>query len=217
MGLVRRKKLLRRKKRQICWGKLSSTRPPSRSEAKKSSEPVGSPADILEWIYDLKLFKLIVPEEFAGRPTPLPDMLRVFDELSAIDGSLGWLVHIGAAGGFFVPSFAKETARELFSPRDAVIAGTGFPAGRAGRVQGGYHVSGRWFYASGAQYASLFTAIVPSPRRTARRSSALSPFGPTKSRCLTIGVPLALKERRATHSLQIRCSSRMNGYLPWAT
>lgn len=107
----------------------------------------GLPADILEWIYDLKLFKLIVPEEFAGRPTPLPDMLRVFDELSAIDGSLGWLVHIGAAGGFFVPSFAKETARELFSPRDAVIAGTGFPAGRAGRVQGGYHLSRPHFFA----------------------------------------------------------------------
>lgn len=89
------------------------------------------PEDILTWIYDHKLFKLMVPIEFGGRPTPLPDLLRIFDELSAIDGSIGWLVHIGAAGGFFVPSFAKETARKLFAPREAVIAGSGFPAGRA--------------------------------------------------------------------------------------
>lgn len=116
------------------------------------------PQDILEWIYDLKLFKLVLPAELGGQPTPLPELLRIFDELSAIDGSLGWLVHIGAAGGFFAPSFTKETAYELFSPREAVIAGSGFPAGRAQRVDGGYKVSGRWMYASGAQYATLFTA-----------------------------------------------------------
>ena len=84
-------------------------------------------------------------------------MLRIFDELSFLDGSLGWLVHI-STGGYFAPSFEKETARRLFSPREAVIAGTGFPAGRARRVEGGYRVSGRWFYASGAQYATVFTA-----------------------------------------------------------
>ena len=62
------------------------------------------PEDILEWIYDLKLFKLMVPAEFAGRPTPpLPELLLVFDELSAIDGSLGWLVHIGRGGRVFCP------------------------------------------------------------------------------------------------------------------
>lgn len=116
------------------------------------------PEDILEWIYEHRLFKLLVPEEFGGRPTPLPEMLRIFEELSAVDGSLGWLVHIGAAGGYFAPSFAKETARELFTPREAVIAGSGYPAGRARRAPGGYRVSGRWRYASGAQYATLFTA-----------------------------------------------------------
>lgn len=116
------------------------------------------PEDILEWVYDHQLFKIMVPKEFGGRPTSLPDALRIFEALSAIDGSLGWLVHIGAAGGFFAPSFEKETARSFFSPREAVIAGSGFPSGQAHPVEGGYMVSGRWLYASGAQYASLFTA-----------------------------------------------------------
>jgi len=116
------------------------------------------PADILEWIYDHRLFKLLVPRELGGRPVPLPTMLRIFDELSAVDGSLGWLVQIGAGGGYFAPSFAQDTARALFSPREAVIAGSGYPVGRAQRVAGGYRVTGRWRYISGSPYATVFTA-----------------------------------------------------------
>ena len=116
------------------------------------------PEDILAWIYDHRLFKLLIPEELGGRPTPLPEMLRIFDELSAADGTVGWLVQIGAGGGYFAPSFDAETVRELLGPRAAVIAGSGFPAGRARRVEGGYLVTGRWRYASGAPYATVFTA-----------------------------------------------------------
>lgn len=116
------------------------------------------PEAIVEWLYDLKLFKLMVPTVFGGRPTPLPELLYVLEELSAIDGSLGWNVDTGTGAGFFVPSFSEATARQLFSPREAVFTGTGFPAGRARRVAGGYNVSGRWLYASGCQYATMFSA-----------------------------------------------------------
>lgn len=116
------------------------------------------PEDIIQWLYDLKLFKLMVPTEFGGRPTPLPELLRVLEELSAMDGSIGWNVDTGTGAGYFVPSFSKEQARKLFSPREAVFCGTGFPAGRARPVAGGYKVTGRWLYASGCQYASMFSA-----------------------------------------------------------
>ena len=46
----------------------------------------------------------------------------------------------------------------LFGPPGALIAGSGAPDGRAERVAGGYRVTGRWRYASGAHYASTFTA-----------------------------------------------------------
>src|SRR5690606_32949826 len=39
-----------------------------------------------------------------------------------------------------------------------VFCGTGFPAGRARKVNGGYRVIGHWLYASGCQYASMFSA-----------------------------------------------------------
>ena len=39
-----------------------------------------------------------------------------------------------------------------------MIAGSGAPDGRAFREKGGYRVSGCWHYASGAHYATSFTA-----------------------------------------------------------
>jgi len=140
------------------WAAMAAQAPALRERGLEIERLGRLPDDILQWIYDHRLFKLLVPREFGGRPTAFPEILRIVDELSAIDGTLGWLVQIGAGGGYFVPAFAKETARELFSPREAVIAGSGYPAGRAQRTAGGYRVSGRWFYASGAPYATHFTA-----------------------------------------------------------
>ncbi|MBE3596440.1 MAG: acyl-CoA dehydrogenase [Hydrogenibacillus sp.] len=129
------------------------------------------PDDVLVWMIRHKLFKLFVPKSLGGAELTLQEAVRVYEALAAIDGSLGWLSQIGSGGGFFVPSFEPEVARRFFEDPRAVIAGTGHPAGRARRVPGGYVVSGRWKYASGAQYATLFTAnaVLEEGARTGAR------------------------------------------------
>jgi alkylation response protein AidB-like acyl-CoA dehydrogenase len=114
--------------------------------------------ELLAWLRERRLFKLFVPKEFGGLEFTLTAAVRLYEELAALDGSLGWLVQIGAGGGFFVPSFPPEVARELFAPPEAVIAGTSYVGGRARRLPKGFCVSGYWRYASGAAYATLFTA-----------------------------------------------------------
>src|SRR5690606_2270807 len=88
----------------------------------------------------------------------LCDALSIYHAAARIDGSLGWAVMIGAGGGSFAAFLEPESAREIFGPEAAVIAGSGAPDGRAERVPGGYRVRGRWRYASGAPYATTFTA-----------------------------------------------------------
>lgn len=112
---------------------------------------------VLEAIYEQGLFKLLVPVELGGHMLPLPEALRIFERAARIDGSFGWLVTIGAGGGYFAASMKPEVCREMFSPREAVIAGSGYPAGEARRMKGGFQVRGRWKYISGATYATLFT------------------------------------------------------------
>lgn len=113
---------------------------------------------LLEYIYDNKLFKLFVPKSLGGLMLPLPEALQVFEEAARIDGSFGWAVTIGSGGGFFSATLPPKQAQALFAPRQAVVAGSGYPNGVARKAEGGYHVCGRWSTCSGSTYASVFTA-----------------------------------------------------------
>jgi alkylation response protein AidB-like acyl-CoA dehydrogenase len=114
--------------------------------------------EVLTEIYKQRLFKLFVPDTLNGRITDLPDAIKIFEEAAYIDGSFGWLITIGSGGGYFAPIFAPEVASKLFTPADAVVAGSGHPSGTAVSAEGGYRVSGSWRYCSGASYATIFTA-----------------------------------------------------------
>ncbi|AVK86858.1 acyl-CoA dehydrogenase [Lysinibacillus sp. B2A1] len=115
------------------------------------------PIDILEAIYEQKLFKLFTPKELGGKELNLLEGMKVFQQMSALDGNLGWLVTIGTGGNAFIPTFNQEVCKKIFSPRNAVIAGSGYPTGIAVQMEGGYRVSGQWKYCSGADYATTFT------------------------------------------------------------
>ncbi|MGG3279258.1 acyl-CoA dehydrogenase [Paenibacillus solani] len=114
--------------------------------------------EMLRTIYDHRLFHLFVPDELEGRMTSLTEAARIFQESARIDGNLGWLVTIGAGGGFFAAYMSNEISRRVFAHREAVIAGSGMPTGTARKVDGGYIVNGSWKYCSGSTYATTFTA-----------------------------------------------------------
>lgn len=114
--------------------------------------------EMLRTIYDHRLFHLFVPDELEGRMTTLPEAARIFQESARIDGNLGWLVTIGAGGGFFAAYMSAKISRRVFAHREAVIAGSGMPTGTARKVDGGYVVNGSWKYCSGSTYATTFTA-----------------------------------------------------------
>lgn len=135
-----------------------SIREKIKSQAALIEEKRTLPDELLEIAYDEKLFKLFVPTYLGGRMLELPEAIRLFQEASAIEGSFGWLVTIGSGGNMFVPHFKEETCQQLFSPKEAVIAGSGHPTAIARKTEGGYYVSGEWKYCSGAPYASMFTA-----------------------------------------------------------
>ncbi|GIP26888.1 hydroxylase [Paenibacillus sp. J23TS9] len=131
--------------------------------------------EALQYIYDKKLFHLFVADDLDGNMTPLPEAIRIFQECSRIDGSFGWLVTIGAGGGYFAPFMTMEIGRKVFSSSDAVIAGSGAPTGTARKVDGGYMVSGRWKYCSGSTHATTFTANAVLDQEETRLDSGETP------------------------------------------
>lgn len=116
------------------------------------------PAAIGEPLLREGFFRLWIPLANGGLELPLADALRIYEAAAALDGSLGWAVMIGAGGGLFAAWLPPQGAQQLFGSPQALVAGSGSPSGVAERVPGGYRVQGRWRFASGAHYASVFTA-----------------------------------------------------------
>jgi alkylation response protein AidB-like acyl-CoA dehydrogenase len=104
------------------------------------------------------LFRLWIPKRCGGFELDLPEALQIYEAAARLDGSIGWAVMIGSGGGLFAAYLDASTANSLYARPEAVVAGSGSPDGRAFRERGGYRVSGCWHYASGAHYATTFTA-----------------------------------------------------------
>lgn len=112
----------------------------------------------LDLIYEEGWFKMLVPRRFGGLALPLPEVVRLEEAISRADGSAGWTVTLCAGAGWFAGFFPTSPLSEVFSDARLCIAGSGAPSGKAQLIPGGYRVSGRWSYASGAQWATAFTA-----------------------------------------------------------
>jgi len=129
-----------------------------RAHAHEADKRAQMSEPVVSLLNELRLFRLWIPQRFGGLELELPLTLRIYEAAARSDGAVGWAVMIGAGGGLFAAYLDRVAANEIFTPHNAVIAGSGAPDGRAERVAGGYRVSGRWRYASGAHYATTFTA-----------------------------------------------------------
>jgi hypothetical protein len=114
-----------------------------------------------DWIkiaYEHKLFKLFLPHDLGGLGMKFSDTLPILQSCAYMNGSLGWLIQIGNGGNVFAAYMNKKVTQQLFAPQHAVLAGSGAVSGSAIQTEGGYLVSGKWQYCSGADFATFFTA-----------------------------------------------------------
>jgi alkylation response protein AidB-like acyl-CoA dehydrogenase len=77
---------------------------------------------------------------------------EIVEEVSRLDGAVGWNLMIGAEGGAIAAFLPPEASQRIYG-EGTVGAGSTNPAGRAEVVAGGYRVNGRWPLASGCQHA----------------------------------------------------------------
>lgn len=135
----------------------------------------GFPDRVLQIIREQKLFKLFLPATLGGLEMSLQETLNVIQRCAYINGTLGWLVQIGNGGNYFAAFVDENTSKELFSPANAVLAGSGAVTGVAIPVEGGYTISGNWKYASGSVYASFFTVSAKTKDSDKTISAVLMP------------------------------------------
>jgi alkylation response protein AidB-like acyl-CoA dehydrogenase len=101
--------------------------------------------------------KMLAPRGAGGAEMPLPQAVRLEEQIAEADGSMGWVVTLCAGAGWFAGFLPPETARDVISTPSVCLAGSGAPTGFADREGDGYRIAGRWEIASGAPIATHFT------------------------------------------------------------
>jgi indole-3-acetate monooxygenase len=150
------------------------------------------PPPLVQALAEAGLFHLHLPASMGGPELPPLTTFRVIEELSKVDGSVGWCAMIANAACFFASRLRTEIGRELFGqPPDPRIAGSLRPEGKASLVDGGYRVQGRWDFASGIDHARwlLCTCTVMDGDRP-----RLTPAGTPELRYLLVSADAATIE-----------------------
>ncbi|TPQ33323.1 hypothetical protein C2U70_19610 [Bradyrhizobium guangdongense] len=117
------------------------------------------PDEVFNALADAGLFRLWLPRGLGGPELSPAEFMSVVEAASSLDGSIGWLVGNGAGMSRVGGYLQEPVARAFFSdPRTFIVSATG-AVGLAKRVEGGYRITGRWPFGSGAHHASHFVAL----------------------------------------------------------
>lgn len=102
------------------------------------------------------LFAMGLPASLGGLETPLPDALRVIEQVAYADGATGWNVMIAFDAGLACGTLHAADARALIASLSRPILASAPGNGRAVRTMAGYRLTGRWRFGSGCQQAEVF-------------------------------------------------------------
>ena len=112
------------------------------------------PPTLIDALAQAGLFRLWIPRALGGDEVNPMTLVRVVEEISRVDGAVGWCVGIGGEYSMFGGYLPADAAREIYGSDPLIrTAGAFRPAGNAVVVEGGYRVTGRWALGSGCQHA----------------------------------------------------------------
>ncbi len=113
------------------------------------------PPALAHALMEAGVFRMAVPRTCGGPELDPMAQVRVVEELSRIDGAVGWVSMISTAGSFMSAFLKPEPAHRFFGSVASVVAGQLRPPQRADLTEGGYRVSGTFHFASGSDHASV--------------------------------------------------------------
>ncbi len=136
------------------------------------------PPDLLAAMHDAAVFRTLLPRSVGGGEVHPATFVQVTEAIAMGDGSAGWVLCQGSGCSMTAAYLAPGIAREVFGPRNAVLAWGYGPNGRAVECEGGYRVTGKWSFASGSRHATWLGghSLVCAPDGTPRRDATGKPI-----------------------------------------
>jgi alkylation response protein AidB-like acyl-CoA dehydrogenase len=117
------------------------------------------PPAVMTALVEAGLLRTWVPRALGGLELEPVAALQLFEELSRLDGSVGWVVGNASFIAYACQILPDESAEELFADPRAVVAGAWNPPGTAVPVAGGFRVSGLWPFSSACHAATWLAGL----------------------------------------------------------
>jgi len=109
------------------------------------------PDEITDALYENGMYRAFMPRELGGLEVHPLEWLDAVEEISRVNGSIGWLCMLHSGQTFIKPEVMKKL---LAQDRWIMASNVGRAGGKAVRVPGGYRISGRWSFTSGSPEAN---------------------------------------------------------------
>ncbi|KUO21566.1 acyl-CoA dehydrogenase family protein [Streptomyces dysideae] len=136
-------------------GRAIALQPLLRDQAARGESDRVLPVEVVDAMADAGVFRLLTPRRYGGYETDLRTLTEVSEALGEGDGSAAWVGMIIAVTNWMACLFPDKAQEEVFgADPDARVTGVAAPTGMGERVPGGWRVSGKWSYNSGAPYAT---------------------------------------------------------------
>jgi alkylation response protein AidB-like acyl-CoA dehydrogenase len=112
------------------------------------------PDRVIDALADAGLFRLTVPKRYGGHQTDVRTIIDIGATLAESCGSTAWVVTLINTVGIAVGMLPKRAQDDVFGANpNARVAGVFSPRGESRRGDGGFHVSGTWYYGSGSLHS----------------------------------------------------------------
>ena len=130
------------------------------------------PAETIQEMVELDLFRALQPARFGGLELEPATFYEAVAEIASACVSTGWVLGVVGVHDWHVALFPLEVQEEIWrdDPR-VLIASSYAPIGKVVHVDGGFRLSGRWSFSSGVDPSDwiIINSIVPERDNPDRR------------------------------------------------
>ena len=111
--------------------------------------------DVIERFKALGVYRALVPTRFGGEQRSPMEFCEMVEEVSAADGSAGWVASFGM-NPVYLAALPLATLDKVYANGPDVVFAAGiFPPQPAETIEGGFKIRGRWKFSSGCMGADL--------------------------------------------------------------
>lgn len=108
------------------------------------------------------VFKIAQPKRYGGYETSMRTMLDVAAAVAEGDGGTAWVVTLCNVCAWLTGLFPEQAQDDVWAETpEAKVSGVVAPTAETVKVEGGYRVTGRWYYNSGSWHADWAAVGIP--------------------------------------------------------